>query len=182
MRVASPGDKFDERFVERHPGLGVEDGREGAAEEVAGHHLFVGEAQDAQHGALGGLAHSQLDLVVGGFPRQPGGRAGHALHLDSHIDYPLRGTGEVDDGHVGHRHSEGHARQLALQRGDDLGDRFRCASLRRDDVLLGASAVAPVLWGEQKIIRKHSTIKRRFSLQYYVNIILVGPVRTFRHM
>ena len=62
--------------------------------------LIVGPAQDTLHRRLGRLLDCRDDFVVG----RP------LLNL----------AREVDDGHVRRRHAEGHTRELAVERGNDL--------------------------------------------------------------
>merc|ERR1719454_1257111 len=88
--------------------------------------MVLGVADDALVlGALRGLEHGRLDLVV------------RALLLE--------GDGEVDDRDVGRGHAEGHAGELAVELGQHLADGLGRAGRRRDDVLARAAAAAPVL-------------------------------------
>ena len=62
--------------------------------------LIIGPAQDTLHRRLRRLLDCRDDFVVG----RP------LLNL----------AREVDDGHVRRRHAEGHTRELAVERGNDL--------------------------------------------------------------
>ena len=81
--------------------------------------------QNSLHGSLRHLLDLGADLVVGGVLGQA--------------------NGQVDDGHVGGRDSEGHAGQLAVKLGDDLADGLGGSGRGRDDVLGSAAAVTPGL-------------------------------------
>ena len=63
-------------------------------------HLVVGPAQDTLHRRLGRLLDCRDDFLVGRLL--------------------LKLAREVDDGHVRRRHAEGHTRELAVERGNDL--------------------------------------------------------------
>ena len=120
-----PGDELDEGVVELDAGAGVEDAGAVVGEEVVGHHLLVGVAEDALHRAVGRLLDLLLDLLHRGLLAQP--------------------DGEVHHRHVRGGHAEGHAGQLAVQVGDHLADGLGGAGGGGNDVLSGAAAVAPVL-------------------------------------
>ena len=78
-------------------------------------------------GTIGSLLDGLGDLVVGG-----------AL---------LKADGQVDNGDVGGRDTNGHAGELAVERGDDLADSLGGTSAAGDDVLGSTTATAPVLGG-----------------------------------
>ncbi|CAH0365004.1 unnamed protein product, partial [Pelagomonas calceolata] len=123
--VVVPGDALDELGREHDARPGVEDGRRRLGLEVGRDEGLVAVAEDARHGAVGEARDLGADVVVGR----------RRVELDR----------EVDDGDVGGRHAEGHARELALDVGDDLGDGLGGARGGRDDVAGGAAAAAPVL-------------------------------------
>mmetsp|Transcript_20025 Transcript_20025/g.35066 ORF Transcript_20025/g.35066 Transcript_20025/m.35066 type:complete len:228 (-) Transcript_20025:402-1085(-) len=124
--VVIPRDELHEGRGEHDACVGVEDGRMAVALEVGGDHLILGVAHDA--------------LPLGG----------RGLGLDESLDVTVRGllgqlNGQVDDRDVGRGHAEGHASELAVERGDDLADSFGGAGGRRDDVLARTTATTPVL-------------------------------------
>jgi len=125
--VVVPGDELDKVLVQLDSGLGVEDGGPLVGDEVGGHDHVLGVAQVALHGALGHLLHLLADLLVAG------------LLLEAH--------GQIDHGHVGGGHAEGHSGDLAVEGRDDLADSLGGASGGGNDVLSGATAVPPVLVG-----------------------------------
>src|SRR6266542_3712786 len=57
----------------------------------------------------------------------------------------LHHVAEDEHGHGRRRHAERHAGELALERGDDEGDRLGRSGLARDDVLGGGARVAWLL-------------------------------------
>jgi len=99
--VVVPGDALHELGREHDARPGVEDAGRGLRLEVRGDEGLVAVAQDAVHRAVGQARDLGADVVVG--------RA--RVELDR----------EVHDGDVGRGHAEGHARELALDGGDDLG-------------------------------------------------------------
>ncbi len=129
--VVVPGHDLDEVGVQHDAGARVEDRRARVVDEVGGNHLFLGVAQDALQLALGGGLHRGLDRVVGGL----GVRARRLLQA----------AGQVHHRHIQGRHAERHARQLALQRRDDLAHGLGGAGGGRDDVAGRRAAAAPVL-------------------------------------
>lgn len=127
--VVVPRDQLDELVVEGYAGLGVEDARVRVADEVRRDDLVLGVAEDAVERAARrrGLLYLGLDLVV----------RRRLAETDRQVDHR----------HVGHGHAERHARELAVQGGDDLADGLGRAGRRGDDVLGGATAVTPQLLG-----------------------------------
>ncbi len=125
--VVVPGDELDELLVEHDSGPGVEDGGADVRLEVGGDEGLVAVSEDALHVAGGGGLDGGADLVVGG------GLAEFA--------------GEVDDGNVNGGDAEGHAGELALELGDDLGDGLGGSGGGGDDVAGGGAATTPVLLG-----------------------------------
>ncbi len=76
---------------------------------------------------LGGAAHSLLDLRV--------------------LGAALEHRGEIHHRHVGRGHPEGHACELAVERGDHLAHGLGGTGGRGDDVHAhGSAAAAPVLF------------------------------------
>jgi hypothetical protein len=123
--VIVPGDELDEVGVEHDSGAGIEDGRAGIGLEVGGDEGLVAVSKDALHLTLAlGLDHG-ADLLVGGL----------LLEL----------AGQVDDGDVDRGHAEGHAGELALEGGDDLGHGLGGAGGGGDDVSGRGAASTPVL-------------------------------------
>merc|ERR1719287_261671 len=125
--VVVPGDELDEVGVEHDAGPGIEDAAAGVGLEVGGHEGLVAVAQDALHLALGLGLDDGADLLVGGLLPEL--------------------AGEVDHGDVDGGDAEGHAGELALEGGDDLGHGLRGAGGGGDDVAGGSAAAAPVLAG-----------------------------------
>src|SRR5262249_34354421 len=125
--VVVPGYDLEEPLVQLDAGLGVEDGAVVVADEVAGDDLLVGVAEDALHGAFGGGPHGGADFGVG--------------RVFSGLE------GQVDRGHVGGGDAEGHASELALERGDTQGDCLGGARGGGDDVHVGVTSAAPVFLG-----------------------------------
>mmetsp|Transcript_18044 Transcript_18044/g.56190 ORF Transcript_18044/g.56190 Transcript_18044/m.56190 type:complete len:490 (-) Transcript_18044:63-1532(-) len=124
--VVVPRDELDKVAREHDARARVEDGRARVVHEVLRDDLVLRVAHDA--------------LVLGRL----------ALGLDDLLDLVVRrllgeAAGEVDDRHVGRGHAEGHARQLAVERGQHLAHGLGRARRRRDDVLPGAAPAAPVL-------------------------------------
>ena len=125
--VVVPGDALDEVGVEHDAGAGIEGRGGGLGLEVSGHEGLVGVAEEALHVAVGAALDLSAELLVGG-----------GL---------LDAAGEVDDGHVDGGNAEGHARELALDGGDNLGHGLGGASGRGDDVAGSGTATTPVLAG-----------------------------------
>mmetsp|Transcript_70223 Transcript_70223/g.146982 ORF Transcript_70223/g.146982 Transcript_70223/m.146982 type:complete len:360 (+) Transcript_70223:982-2061(+) len=130
--VVVPGHQLQELVVQGDAGTLVEDGGEGASGEVGGDHLLVGEAQDAVHGALASLLDGSADVLHGG-----------AL---------LHSAGQIHHRDVRSGHSEGHARELAIQSGNDLAHGLGSSSGGRNDVLGSASASSPVLASSRRSV------------------------------
>ena len=122
--VVVPSDELHKVVIQRNAGLGVEDAAALVADEVSRDDLVLSVAQDALHLTLGRRLDNSLDLLVGG--------------------RPLQAARQVDDGDVGRGHAERHARQLAVQLGDDLADGLGGARGRGDDVEGCGAAAAPV--------------------------------------
>ena len=123
--VVVPSADLDERRVELDAGLDVEDGGLGLVAEVGGDDGLVGIAENALETAGGdvGLArllHRSADLLV---------RRG-LLELGR----------EVDERDVGRGNADGHARELAVERRENLADGLRRARRGRDHVLEDAAA------------------------------------------
>ena len=74
---------------------------------------------------LGGRLHGSLDIIIGA-------ALGEA---DS----------QVNDGHIGSGHAEGHAGELSVEFGDDFAHGLGSAGGGGDDVLACTAATAPVL-------------------------------------
>ena len=125
--VVVPGDELDEVGVEHDAGIGIEDGGAGVGLEVGGHEGLVAVSKDTLHLTLGLGLDGGADLLVGGGLGEAGG--------------------EVDDGDVDGGDTEGHAGELALELGDDLGDGLGGTGRGGDDVAGGGTATAPVLAG-----------------------------------
>merc|ERR1719287_36613 len=117
--VVVPGDELDEVGVKHDAGPSIEDAAAGVGLEVGGHEGLVAVAQDALHLALGLGLDDGADLLVGGLLPEL--------------------AGEVDHGDVDGGDAEGHAGELALEGGDDLGHGLGGAG--------GGAAAAPVLAG-----------------------------------
>src|SRR5699024_6149146 len=120
-----PGHDLHEGVGQSDTSLGIEDGGAGIAQEVAGHHVLVGVAQNALQLALRSLLHGVADLSVGG----------GLLQVDS----------QVDHGHVQGGNTHGHTGQLAVQSGDNLAHGLSSASGGGDDVAGSSTAAAPIL-------------------------------------
>ena len=125
--VVVPGDELDEVGVEHDTGIGIEDGGAGVGLEVGGDEGLVAVSKDTLHLTLGLGLDGGADLLVGGGLGEAGG--------------------EVDDGDVDGGDTEGHAGELALELGDDLGDGLGGTGRGGDDVAGGGTATAPVLAG-----------------------------------
>mmetsp|Transcript_54776 Transcript_54776/g.108700 ORF Transcript_54776/g.108700 Transcript_54776/m.108700 type:complete len:210 (-) Transcript_54776:776-1405(-) len=125
--VVVPGHHLHELRVEHDARARVEDARALVALEVGGHQVLVAVAEEALLDALRVLLHQRADVLVGGL-------------LVEHAR-------EVHHRHVGGRHAERHASELALKVRDHLGHRLCSARGGRDDVSACAAAPAPVLVG-----------------------------------
>ena len=123
--VVVPGDELDEPGVEHDASLGVEDGGDGAADEVLRHEVLISVSKEALHVTVSTALDLLADILVGGLLGQLGG--------------------EVDDGHVGGGHTEGHAGKLALEGRNHGSDGLGSARGGGDDVGRGTTATAPVL-------------------------------------
>lgn len=64
--VVVPGDKLDELGVQHDAGLGVENTRDGAGDEVGGDQVFGGVSEESLHVAVGASLDLVADLFVGG--------------------------------------------------------------------------------------------------------------------
>jgi len=125
--VVVPRHELAEGVVQRDARVGVEDGRARVVDEVRGHDLVLRVWRGA--GCGGGVRAAARGREEGaGRPRTADdalvlGRLRRGLHdgLDPLVGRGAReAAGQVHDGHVGRGHAEGHARELAGQRGDDL--------------------------------------------------------------
>mmetsp|Transcript_22987 Transcript_22987/g.70400 ORF Transcript_22987/g.70400 Transcript_22987/m.70400 type:complete len:261 (-) Transcript_22987:411-1193(-) len=126
--VVVPRHELDEGVVEANASLGIEGRRRRVGDEVVGNNLLISVGHDALVlGLLTALLDELADFVVLG-------------RLSEH-------AGEVNDGHVGGRHTEGHASKLAIEGRDHLADSLGSTGGRGDNVLAGAAAAAPVLAG-----------------------------------
>mmetsp|Transcript_13739 Transcript_13739/g.32077 ORF Transcript_13739/g.32077 Transcript_13739/m.32077 type:complete len:391 (-) Transcript_13739:17-1189(-) len=123
--VVVPADDLDEVRVEHDARARVEDARLLLGLHVGRHERLVSVAEEALLRASGVLLDESADVLVGGGLGEAGG--------------------EVDNRHVGGRHAEGHAGELALELRDDLGHRLGGAGRRRDDVGRRGAAATPVL-------------------------------------
>merc|ERR1711866_13819 len=88
--IVVPSDKLHKGVIQHDAGLGIEGAGDGASLEVCGHESLIAVAKEALHVAL----RPPLDL-----------RAGRRL---------LQLTSQVHHRHVNGRHTERHARELAL--------------------------------------------------------------------
>ena len=122
--VVVPGDELHEVVVQHDAGLLIEHAGAGIGDQVRGHHLVGGVADDVLHIRLGGVANGVADLGIGGGPGQAGGQVHH--------------------GHVGGGDPEGHAGHLALQAGDHPAHGLGRAGGGGDDVVEDGAAGAPV--------------------------------------
>ncbi|EKU20364.1 glyceraldehyde-3-phosphate dehydrogenase [Nannochloropsis gaditana CCMP526] len=125
--VVVPGHKLHKLRVESNAGACVEDGGARVGHKVLGDHGEFRVADHALVGGLGGLLDGRADGLVG---------------------CGLGETGrEVNHGHVGRGHAKGHAGELALKGGDDLGHGLGGAGGGGNDVDRGRTSAAPVLLG-----------------------------------
>ena len=125
--VVVPGNELHESRVEHDACLGVEDGGDGASNEVLGDKGLVGVAHDALHVAVGAALDLSADLLVGGVLG--------------------KSAGEVNNGDIGGGHTEGHSSDLALKGGDDRSDGLGSTGGGGDDVGRSASSSSPVFLG-----------------------------------
>ena len=124
--VVVPGDELDEVVGEGNSSVGIEDGRPGVGHEVRADNEVLRVSEDAGHLTVSGGLDCGLDVGV----------LGALLEHDS----------EVDHGHVGSGDTEGHAGELAVERGDDLADGLCGTGGGGDDVHSnGTSSTSPVL-------------------------------------
>ena len=123
--VVIPGNELDEVGVKHDTGAGIEDRRAWVRLEVGGDEGLVAVSEDALHLALTLGLDDGADLLVGGL----------LLEL----------AGQVDDGDIDGGHAEGHAGELSLEGGDDLGHGLGGAGGGGDDVSGRGASSAPVL-------------------------------------
>ena len=125
--VVVPGDELDKVLVQLDAGAGVKDRGGLVADEVGRDDGVLGVVEDTLELVLGSLLHGSLDGLVGS---------------------TLLDTGsKVDNGDVGGGHTHGHARELAVQVGDDLSDSLSGTGAAGNDVLSSGAATTPVLSG-----------------------------------
>ncbi|KAJ8531736.1 hypothetical protein ON010_g14226 [Phytophthora cinnamomi] len=137
--VVVPRHQLHERVVKSNARVRVERARVLVVQEVVRHHLVLRVAEDAGQLALRRGLHGGLDRV-------------HGRRL-------LQTARQVHHRHVGRRHAERHARQLAVQHRQHLAHGLGGARRRRDDVLAAATAAAPVLAALRRAV--HGKLRRR---------------------
>merc|ERR1712051_672255 len=99
--IVIPGNKLDEGRVQHDTGTRIENGGTAIALEVSRHKGLVTVSKDALHRSLRLGLDGGADLLVGGLLSEA--------------------SGQVNNRHIDGGDAEGHAGDLALERGDDLG-------------------------------------------------------------
>src|SRR5574344_2019386 len=157
--VVVPRADLDERRVELDARLDVEDRGLGLVAEVARDDRLVRVAQNALEAALGD------------------GRLGRLLHrrADFRVGRRLLELGrEVDERDVGGRNADGHARELAVERRENLADGLRRARRGRDHVLEDATTTAPILLGRaiDSLLRRRRGVNRRHEAALDAEVVV----------
>ena len=143
--VVVPANELDKVVVQRDPSLGVKRTRGQAPVEVRRHDVILG----VLHNAYSSPVSNPFDFR--GSPLlKPTLERSLSSSLDGLLNLVVRRpllqhTREVNDGDVGSRHADRHARELPVQAGDDLADGLGSARAAWDEVLRGAAATPPVL-------------------------------------
>lgn len=126
--VVIPGNNLDELVVEGNPGLGIKDGSAGFVDEVGGDDVFVGVAEDtSKRAGFRSFLHLGADFSIGS-------------RLDE-LD------GEVNDGDISGRDTEGHTSELTVEVRDDETNGLGSTSGGRDHVVEDTAATTVVLLG-----------------------------------
>ena len=122
--IVVPRNELDKVVIQHDAGRLVKDAGAGIADQVGGHHLIAGIADDALHVRLRGVEHLVADVGIGHAGAQPCGQIHHR--------YVRRGDAER---HAGH---------LALQGGDHAAHGLGCTGGGGDDVVQDGAAGTPV--------------------------------------
>ena len=108
--------------------VGVKDGRPNVSNEVLGHNIVLGAAEEtSKRSGLGCRLHCGLDVVV----------VVRALLGDA--------DSQVNDGDIGGGDTEGHTGKFAIKFWDNFADNLGGANGGWDDVLGSATSTSPVL-------------------------------------
>ena len=123
--VVVPGNHLDELVGQVNTCVGVEDGGQGATQEVAADNLVLGVTQNTLELTLAGLLHGSADVLLGGGV--------------------LQVNGEVNNRYVEGRNAHRDTGQLAVELGDYLAHSLGSASRAGDDVAASGTTAAPIL-------------------------------------
>ena len=125
-------------------------------QEVSGDDLVFGVAQDSLHGAFSHLLDLGADLVVAGvlkknynsksnFQLETFKRNNNQNASKRYKPHLGQANSQVNNRHIGGWDAESHSGELAVQLGDDFADGLGGSGGGRNDVLGGATAIAPGL-------------------------------------